>query len=84
MRVHTGTMEYNLPAYLAPYNLTTYEDAIAEVVEDGDLPEVDDELAARVHFKSEIKRRRWAEAIANAKRHCASGAPSSALIQVEF
>lgn len=62
MRVHTGTMDHNLPAYLAPYNLTTYEDAIAEVVEDlGDLPEVDDELAARVHFKSEIKRRRRVE-----------------------
>ena len=61
MRVHTGTMDHNLPAYLAPYNLTTYEDAIAEVVEDGDLPKVDDELAARVHFKSEIKRRRRVE-----------------------
>ena len=78
-------MEHKLSAYLALYNLTAYEDAIAEVVEDlDDLPEVDDELAARVHFKSEIKRRRWVEAIANAKRHCASGAPSSALIQVEF
>jgi hypothetical protein len=62
MRVHTGTMDHNLPAYLAPYNLTTYEGAIAEVVEDlGDLPEVDGELSARVHFKSEIKRRRRVE-----------------------
>ena len=40
MRVHTGTMEHNLAAYLALYNLTAYEDAIAEVVKDlGDLPE---------------------------------------------
>ena len=31
MRVHTGTMEHNLSAYLALYNLTAYEDAIAEV-----------------------------------------------------
>ena len=47
MRVHTGTMEHNLSAYLALYNLTAYEDAIAEVVDDlDDLPEVDDELAA--------------------------------------
>ena len=33
MRVHTGTMYHNLPAYLAPYNLTTYEDAIARCLD---------------------------------------------------
>ena len=56
-----------------------------EVAEDlGDLREVDDELASRVQFRSKVKRRRWVDAIADAKRHCASGASSSALTQVEF
>ena len=79
-------MDRNLSAYLELYNLSAYENAILEVVEDlDDLREVDDELASRVQFRSEVKRRRWVDAIiADAKRHCASGAPSSALLEVKL
>ena len=77
-------MYRNLSAYLELYNLSAYENAILEVAEDlDDLREVDDELASRVQFRSEVKRRRWVGAIADAKRHCASGAPSSALLEVK-
>jgi len=77
-------MDRNLSAYLELYNLSAYENAILEVVEDlDDLREVDDELASRVQFRSEVKRRRWVDAIADAKRHCASGAPSSALLELK-
>ena len=76
-------MDHDLSEYLALYNLTAYESAISEVAEDlGDLHAADDELARSVQFKSEMKRRRWVNAIAEAKRHCASGAPSSALLKV--
>ena len=46
-------MYRNLSAYLELYNLSAYENAILEVVEDlDDLHEVDDELASRVQFRS--------------------------------
>jgi hypothetical protein len=76
-------MDCDLSAYYVLYDLTAYESAISEVVGDlGDLHAVDDELARSVQFKSEMKRRRWVDAIAEAKRHCASSAPSSALLEV--